>query len=162
MTKQELGKQIETLRKECGVSTYDLEKKGIHPALPSTIEKGKKGYTMDSLLNYLNAIDEDIFLRVGKMSKKKLNTKSVQMKTLIDKQAMIKTYYDALSDKVYNFQVSNRGESPEGIIMNYNTWSDMAHYPLIPVQHEQGDVPVFMGIKVIRTYDIEEGEFLIF
>ena len=85
------------------------------------------------------------------------------MKTLIDKQTMIKTYYDTLSDKVYNFQVSNRGESYEGIIMNYNTWSDMAHYPLIhPVQHEQGDVPSFMGIKVIRTYDIEEGEFLIF
>ena len=27
MTKEELGKQIETLRKECGVSTYKLEKK---------------------------------------------------------------------------------------------------------------------------------------
>jgi hypothetical protein len=66
MTKEELGKKIETLRKECGVSTYELEKKGIHPSLPSTIEKGKKGYTIDSLLNYLNAIDEDIFLSVGK------------------------------------------------------------------------------------------------
>jgi len=31
--KKELGKQIETLRKECGVSTYELEKKGIHPSL---------------------------------------------------------------------------------------------------------------------------------
>jgi transcriptional regulator with XRE-family HTH domain len=66
MTKEELGKQIEALRKECGVSTYELEKKGIHPSLPATIEKGKKGYTIDSLLNYLNAIDEDIFLSVGK------------------------------------------------------------------------------------------------
>ncbi len=76
MTKKEqLGKQIEALRKECGVSTYALEKKGIHPALPSTIEKGKKGYTMDSLINYLKAIDKDIFLSVGKMSKKKSNTK---------------------------------------------------------------------------------------
>lgn len=85
------------------------------------------------------------------------------MKTHIDKQIMIKTYYDTLSDKVYNFQVSNRGDNPERIIMHYHTWGDMAHYPLIhSVQHEQGDVPSFMGIKVIRTYDIEEGKFLIF
>ena len=66
MTKEQLGKQIEALRKECGVSTYDLEKKGIHPSLPSTIEKGKKGYTIDSLIKYLKAIDEGIFLSVGK------------------------------------------------------------------------------------------------
>ena len=66
MTKQELGKQIETLRKECGVSTYKLEQKGIHPSLPSTIEKGQKGYSIDSLIKYLNAIDEDIFLSVNK------------------------------------------------------------------------------------------------
>ena len=67
--KEELGKQIEALRKECGVSTYELEKQGIHPSLPSTIEKGKKGYTIDSLIKYLNAIDEDIFLSVGKKEK---------------------------------------------------------------------------------------------
>lgn len=73
--KKQLGKQIKALREECGVSTYKLEQKGIHPALPSTIEKGKKGYTIDSLLNYLNAINEDIFLSVGKKEKKKLNTK---------------------------------------------------------------------------------------
>ncbi len=71
MTKEELGKQIEALRKECGVSTYELEQKGIHPSLPSTIEKGQKGYTIDSLIKYLNAIDEDIFLSVGKKEKKK-------------------------------------------------------------------------------------------
>lgn len=71
MTKQELGKQIEALRKECGVSTYELEKKGIHPSLPGTIEKGKKGYTIDILFKYLYAIDEDIFLSVGKKEKKK-------------------------------------------------------------------------------------------
>lgn len=69
MTKKEIGKQIETLRKECGVSTYALEQKGIHPSLPSTIEKGKKGYSMDSLIKYLNAIDKDIFLSVGKKEK---------------------------------------------------------------------------------------------
>lgn len=67
MCKKELGKQIETLRKECGVSTYELEQKGIHPSLPATIEKGKKGYSIDTLIKYLNAIDEDIFLSVGKI-----------------------------------------------------------------------------------------------
>ena len=71
MTKEEIGKQIETLRKECGVSTYELEQKGIHPSLPATIEKGQKGYTMDSLIKYLKAIDEDIFLSVWKKEKKK-------------------------------------------------------------------------------------------
>lgn len=70
--KEEIGKQIETLRKECGVSTYELEQKGIHPSLPATIEKGQKGYSMDSLIKYLNAIDEDIFLSVGKKEKKKI------------------------------------------------------------------------------------------
>lgn len=72
MTKEQLGKQIEALRKECGVSTYELEQKGIHPSLPGTIEKGKKGYTVDSLIKYLNAIDEDLVLRVGKKEKKKI------------------------------------------------------------------------------------------
>ncbi len=71
MDKQEFGKQIETLRKECGVSTYELEQKGIHPSLPATIEKGQKGYAMDSLIKYLNAIDEDVFLSVEKKEKKK-------------------------------------------------------------------------------------------
>ena len=75
MTKQELGKQIKALRKECGVSTYALEQKGIHPALPATIEKGQKGYTIDSLLNYLNAINEDIFLSVRKKDKEKVKLK---------------------------------------------------------------------------------------
>lgn len=69
--KERLGKQIETVRKECGISTYELEQKGIHPSLPATIEKGQKGYSMDSLIKYLNAIDEDIFLSVGKKEKKK-------------------------------------------------------------------------------------------
>lgn len=45
--KEELGKQIEALRKECGVSTYELEQKGIHPSLPATIEKGQKGNSRD-------------------------------------------------------------------------------------------------------------------
>ena len=69
--KKKLGKQIEALRKECGVSTYELEQKGIHPSLPATIEKGQKGYSIDSVIKYLNAIDEDIILSVGKKEKKK-------------------------------------------------------------------------------------------
>lgn len=77
MTKEELGKQIEALRKECGVSTYQLEKKGIHPSLPATIEKGLKGYTMDSLIKYLKAIDEDIFLSVGKEKRKRISSTGV-------------------------------------------------------------------------------------
>ena len=78
MTKEELGKQIETLRKECGVSTYELEQKGIHPSLPSTIEKGQKGYSIDSLIKYLKAIDEDIFLSVGKKENKTSNNLTAQ------------------------------------------------------------------------------------
>ena len=70
--KIELGKQIETLRKKLGVSTYDLEQKGIHPSLPSTIEKGVKGYSIDSLIKYLKAINETYSERVEKRKEKKL------------------------------------------------------------------------------------------
>ena len=70
--KKEIGKQIEALRKECGVSTYDLEQKGIHPSLPSTIEKGQKGYSIDSLIKYLNAINQTYSERGGKRKEKEL------------------------------------------------------------------------------------------
>jgi len=70
--KIEIGKQIETLRKELGVSTYDLEQKGIHPSLPSTIEKGVKGYSIDSLFKYLNAINETYSERGEKRKEKEL------------------------------------------------------------------------------------------
>lgn len=70
--KQEIGKQIETLRKELGVSTYDLEQKGIHPNLPSTIEKGVKGYSIDSFIKYLNAINETYSERGEKRKEKEL------------------------------------------------------------------------------------------
>jgi transcriptional regulator with XRE-family HTH domain len=70
--KSEIGKQIETIRKELGVSTYDLEQKGIHPSLPSTIEKGQKGYSMDSLIKYLNAINETYSERGEKRKEKEL------------------------------------------------------------------------------------------
>lgn len=66
MSKIEIGKQVETLRKECGVSTYELEQKGIHPSLPATIEKGQKGYSIDSLIKYLEVINEKIKIRIEK------------------------------------------------------------------------------------------------
>ena len=59
--KRQLGQQIRAIRKSCGISTYALEKKGIHPALSRTIENGR-GYTMDSLIKYLGAINEGIKL----------------------------------------------------------------------------------------------------
>ena len=64
MTKEKLGKQVETLRKECGVSTYELEQKGIHPSLPKTIEKGEKGYSIDTLIKYLKAIDDKMSIKI--------------------------------------------------------------------------------------------------
>lgn len=70
--KKELGKQIEALRKELGVSTYDLEQKGIHPSLPSTIEKAQKGYSVDSLIKYLNAINETYSKRGEERKEKEL------------------------------------------------------------------------------------------
>ena len=76
--KQEIGKQIETLRKELGVSTYDLEQKGIHPSLPSTIEKGQKGYSIDSLIKYINAINQTYSERGGKRKEKELVVQVLQ------------------------------------------------------------------------------------
>jgi hypothetical protein len=69
--KNELGKQIETLRKERGVSTYQLEQRGINSHLSGTIEKGLKGYTIDSLIKYLEAIDKKLILRVEEKKDKK-------------------------------------------------------------------------------------------
>jgi transcriptional regulator with XRE-family HTH domain len=56
MSKEQLGKEIKALREQRGISTYVLEQKGIHNALPGTIEGGKKGYTIDSLFKYLEAV----------------------------------------------------------------------------------------------------------
>ena len=87
MTKEELGKQIEALRKECGVSTYELEQKGIHPSLPATIEKGQKGYSMDSLIKYLDTIDQDIFLSVEKKrcTSYRISTKNINYVVILRK-----------------------------------------------------------------------------
>ena len=55
MTKQKLGTKIQTLRKERGVSTYKLRNEGIHAHTPNSIEKGKTNYTIDVLIEYLDA-----------------------------------------------------------------------------------------------------------
>lgn len=78
--KKQIGKHIEILRKELGVSTYDLEKKGIHPSLPSTIEKGQKGYSIDSLIKYLNAINET-YLDRGEKEKQIVVNVSLTLRT---------------------------------------------------------------------------------
>lgn len=56
MTKQELGKKIETLRKGLGVSTYSLQQKGVHPSVTGYVEKAKANYTIDTLIDYLDKI----------------------------------------------------------------------------------------------------------
>lgn len=67
--KKQLGKQIKALREKRGVSTYALEKRGIHPRIPKTIESGM-GYSMDSLEKYLEAISPGEFqLRVEEKKK---------------------------------------------------------------------------------------------
>jgi len=67
--KKQLGKQIKSLRQERGVSTTQLEKKGIHPRIPKAIESGQ-GYTMDTLEKYLEAISPGEFeLCVGEKKK---------------------------------------------------------------------------------------------
>lgn len=53
--KQRIGSEIKALRQEQGISTYALQKQGIHTTLTSKIEKGVKGYTIDNLLKYLEA-----------------------------------------------------------------------------------------------------------
>ena len=60
--KTELGKQIKELRKKRGISTYELEKRGVHPTLSKRIEDGKKGYVIDSLVNYLEVIAPGEFM----------------------------------------------------------------------------------------------------
>ena len=63
--KIELGREIKAIREERGVSTYELQQKGIHPTMCNNIEQGK-GYTIDSMEKYLRAIGDDLVLRVGK------------------------------------------------------------------------------------------------
>lgn len=64
MTKEELGKKIETLRKDLGVSTYSIQKKGLSPNLTTTIEKSRKGYEIDTLIAYLDAIGLELDVKV--------------------------------------------------------------------------------------------------
>ena len=55
MTKKQLGDKIKTLRTERGVSTYKLRKEGIHAHTPNSIEQGATNYTIDVLIDYLDA-----------------------------------------------------------------------------------------------------------
>lgn len=64
MTKQELGAQIKALREKKGISTYQLEQAGIRSHTPATIEKAEKGYTIDTLIKYLDECGLE--LSVGK------------------------------------------------------------------------------------------------
>jgi len=52
--KERIGASIKKLRKEQGVSTYQL-KDSFHASTPNTIELGQKNYTIDKLLAYLDA-----------------------------------------------------------------------------------------------------------
>lgn len=64
MTKQELGKKIETLRKDLGVSISSIRNKGVHPNTPLTIEKSRKGYEIDTLIAYLDAIGLELDVKI--------------------------------------------------------------------------------------------------
>ena len=55
MTKKQLGNKIHTLRKERGVSTYKLRQEGVHSHTPASIERSATNYTIDVLIEYLNA-----------------------------------------------------------------------------------------------------------
>jgi transcriptional regulator with XRE-family HTH domain len=63
--RKELGEQVKAYRQSKGVSTYRLEKMGSAKSLPSTIEKGKVNYTVDTLLEYLEKIDEAGDCQIG-------------------------------------------------------------------------------------------------
>ena len=62
--KQQLGNKIETLRKERRVSTYKLRKDGIHAHTPNSIEKGATNYTIDVLIDYLDACGLELDVKV--------------------------------------------------------------------------------------------------
>lgn len=64
MNKQELGKKIETLRKDLSVSTYSIQQKGLSPNLTTTIEKSRKGYEIDTLIAYLDAIGLELDVKI--------------------------------------------------------------------------------------------------
>ena len=53
--KVRIGQNIRILRLAQGITTYDIAKEGFHATVPNTIELGKKGYTIDKLMAYLEA-----------------------------------------------------------------------------------------------------------
>lgn len=62
--KEKLGENIRVLRKAQGISTYKLEKAGLHPTIPNSIELGQKGYTIDTLLAYLDANNLELIVQL--------------------------------------------------------------------------------------------------
>lgn len=54
--REKIGEALKKKRMEQGVSTYMLEKRGLHTSMPALVEGGKTGYTVDSLIKYLAAI----------------------------------------------------------------------------------------------------------
>lgn len=61
--KKTLGQKIKDLRKELGISTYKIEKAGIHSSVPALIENGEKGYSIDTLIKYCEVIGIEIDVR---------------------------------------------------------------------------------------------------
>ena len=55
---ERIGVKVRNVRKQLDISTYQLEKHGIHASMPSKIEKGAIGYSMKSLINYLCALED--------------------------------------------------------------------------------------------------------
>lgn len=62
--KQQLGKQIKEIRESLEIRHVDLVKKGIHQNTQNIIEKGEKGYTIDRLVEYLDAFGKPYKLEV--------------------------------------------------------------------------------------------------
>lgn len=62
--KESIGLQLEKIRKDLGVTTYNLFKQGLHQSLPGKIEQNKGGYSIDTLEKYCNAIDKRIVFKI--------------------------------------------------------------------------------------------------
>lgn len=57
MTKQEIGKSIDSQRKTKGISKYSIvQKTGLTFTQLTAIEQAKNNYTIDSLLKYAQAV----------------------------------------------------------------------------------------------------------
>ena len=58
VARQKIGEYLKSLRKEKGISTYQMTKShGIRFEAIQAIEKGSRNYTIDNLLTYISALD---------------------------------------------------------------------------------------------------------